>query len=506
MSDSATPPAAQAGAGHTRESQQELDRSLASGLAWTGAAKWGAQIITWASTLIVARLLTPNDYGLVGMATLFLGLVEMVTEFGIAMAVVKMRDLTGAQLKQLNAVAMALGVLGFLVTVLAARPLADFFAAADLPLVVVVTGATFIINSTRSVPEALLRRALRFRLLAVIEASRAIATGVVALGLAIMGFGYWALVLSNVAGVAFGALAILRYQRVSFAVPRFAEISDALTLSRDMIVARLAWYAYANADFLVVGKVLGQTVLGAYSLGWTLATIPVNKITALVGKVTSPVFSAVQDHPVEVRRYLLRITEVLALISFPLTVGLGLVAHDFVVVVLDEQWLPAVGALRLLAFYATLRTIQPLLPQVLIITGDSNFAMRLSLISAAVLPAGFYFGSRYGAEGVAWAWIVLDPILTLPALVRLRGRIQLSLRGYFQAILPALAGCGAMAGAVLGAQYLVQSLGPASRLAIPVVVGALVYCGVVLGLFGARVMALKRGIATLTRPARAAGS
>ena len=268
------------------------------------------------------------------------------------------------------------------------------------------------------------------------------------------------------------------------------------------MISRVAWYAYSNADFLITAKVLGQTALGFYSLGWSLATIPLNKITAMVGRVTPAIFSAVQDRPAEMRRYLLLVTEALAFITFPATVGLALVADDFVLLVLGDQWTGAIWPLRLLGLYATVRSVTPSLYQVLNTVGASGFAMRVSLVSAVVLPVGFYFGSRWGVAGIAATWIVVDPCITLPVILAVCRRIDMRLRDYLRAMWPAGSASLAMVATVLGAQQLLGSEGSlALRLGVQVLVGAVTYTAVVLLLHRQRVAHLRRAW-TLLRPNR----
>ena len=116
---------------------RDLDGTLVRGLAWTGGVKWGAQVFAWASTLIVARLLTPDDYGLVGMATVYLGLVTMISEFGVGTTVLTLRELTEQEIAQLNGFSIILGLIGFTLSCLAAVPVGLFFKSPRLPMVIV---------------------------------------------------------------------------------------------------------------------------------------------------------------------------------------------------------------------------------------------------------------------------------------------------------------------------------------------------------------------------------
>ena len=120
-------------------------------------------------------------------------------------------------------------------------------------------------------------------------------------------------------------------------------------------MARISFSLYSDADFLVAGRVLGATALGAYTFAWNLATLPVEKVTVLVGQVTPAVFSANQADLGGLQRYLLTLTEGIALVTFPVTIGLGLLAPEFVALVLGERWSGVAAPLEVLAFYGSIR-------------------------------------------------------------------------------------------------------------------------------------------------------
>jgi PST family polysaccharide transporter len=483
-----------------------LDRSLLHGIAWTAAARWASQVLTWLSWLMVARLLSPEDYGLVGMAAVYLGLVTLLSEFGLGTAVLAVRELTPDQLRQLNGLAVLIGCAGLGASWAAAIPLGRFFDAPQLPLVVVAMSATFVISSFKTVPFALLQRNLRFRALALIDLSQAVSLAIVMVGFALAGLGYWTLVGGAVLGALVSTGAVCRLCRVSLAWPRPRSLKRAMTLSFDVLISRLCWYTSANADFLVAGKVLGKAALGFYSVGWTLASVPVDRIAALVAQVTPAIFSAVQEDLPALRRYVLRITEGIALITFPLGLGLALVAGDFVLVVLGPKWEATVPPLRLLAAYAAVRSIMPLLPQVLQIIGEARFEMWRMVVAGVVMPATFYLsGQRWGIVGLGAAWILLDPLIAVPLYRRVFRRIGLSATEYLRALWPALSGTALMAAAVLAVQVASGGRGsPGIRLGAQVGAGAISYGLACLVLHRQRLAAFRELVAA-ARSTREAG-
>jgi O-antigen/teichoic acid export membrane protein len=479
---------------------QPMDRTLIRAMAWTGAAKWTTQLLTWASTIVVARILVPSDYGLYGMATVYLGLVALISEFGLGQAVITLREMSSEHIAQFNSLSVASGALLFGISCSVARPLGQFFHTAKLPLVVVVMSLSFLVSGAQVVPDALLQRDLRFKLLASFDASRALTQASTTVVLAWLGFSYWSLALGSLAGTIIYVLLSVGARHHSFAWPRIGEIKGALGFSADVLGSRVAWYTYSNSDFLVAGRMLGPAPLGAYTIAWTVASTPVEKITNMVTRVTPAFFSTVQQDKPELRRYLLGITEGLALLTFPASLGMALVADQFVLCVLGPKWVAAATPLRLLSFYAALRSLTTLFPSILTATRHSRFVMWNTVRAALAFPAGFYFSSRWGTTGIAATWIVLYPIITAPLVWRTFRAIELPAWDYLRSWAPAIRGCIVMALMVLGVRVVVPPFWPLwARLTISVLTGGLAYL-TVLGISEQQRM---RGFIALVRSARA---
>jgi O-antigen/teichoic acid export membrane protein len=471
--------------------RRSLDRSLVRGIAWTGAVKWFSQILSWVSTIVVVRLLAPEDYGLIGMATVYLALVALINELGLGAAIITQRDLSEDQVRQINSVCVLLGLAGFLVSAAAAIPLSIFFRAPDLRAVITVMSLAYVISGFQTAPSALLQRELRFKFLAVTEGIQSILQALATVLLAIFGFKYWAIVLGGLLGTAFLTAAVVIERWLWFSLPRLNSIGHALTFSWQILVTRLSWWVSVRADYLVAGRVLGQTALGVYSVASTIAVLPAEKITGLVARVSFPLFSAVQNDQPALRRYVLVLTEGLALAAFPLAFGLALVTDEFVFVVLGAKWADAVLPLRILAILTTLRAIYPVVPQALTVTGGARFIMWVGVTTAMVAPVGFYLGSGWGTTGIAVAWCVLQPSNVVPVYWLLKKRLGVTISQYVRSLLPALTGSLAMALVV----WFLKGILPAhwalrDRFIIEVLGGGAGYSLVILTLHRARLQAL----------------
>lgn len=480
------------------KSPEDLRGIFVRGLAWTAAMRWASQLFSWVSTLVVARILVPEDFGLVSMAAIYLGFLGLVSEFGFGSAIITLRTITSDQIAQLNTAAVLIGVASFALTCAVAIPLGHFFHSEQLPLVVVVMSLGFVVNSFRSVPNAILQRDMSFKSLALIEGAQSLVLAGAMVVLALLGFGYWTLVAGNLLSAALTTTLTLVQCRRGFAWPRLRELMPSITFGGQVLGARLAWYSYTNSDFFVAGRRLGSEPLGAYSLAWTLASVPIEKIGVLIFNTAPAYFSALKNDKAGLRRNLLHLTEGISLLTIPLCVGLALVASEFVPLALGEKWLPMIVPLQLLAAYGTIRSVSPLIAQILQVTGETRYNMWNSIVAAIVLPVGFFVGSHWGINGIALTWLVLHPIVLVLPYRRALQRIELPFRTYLVALLPPANAALHMAAAVLIARALLPSaVSLPVRFGVLVALGASVYVGALFLYHRDRVAGLTRTIRQL---------
>src|SRR5262245_2904525 len=248
-----------------------MTRTFVRSAAWSGGARWCAQALSWGSTIVVARILAPEDYGLVAMAAVVTGFVSVLSELGIAVTVVTLRDLSPVHIAQLHGLSVLTGIASFVAVAAFAPLVAAFYARPAVTPVLVALGVALVIGAMRTVPSALLQKALRFRRIAAIEAAQACVGAAVAMITAWWGWRHWALVASVLAGATAGTALTVYACRVPLAWPRRRSLRGALSFTRDQLAGTVAWYGYSNADFAVAGLMLGANPLGAYAMAWTLA-------------------------------------------------------------------------------------------------------------------------------------------------------------------------------------------------------------------------------------------
>jgi PST family polysaccharide transporter len=468
----------------------DYDKTVVRGLAWTAGGKWATQLIGWASVLIMARLLSPADFGLADLAGYFFGLTNVLAEFGVGFAVVQMPEMDRRVLKQLNTASVALCTLAFAASMAVAPLVAAFLRSPKLETVIMVYSIGFFVTGFQAVPQGLLARDLDYRRISVAEAVLVTTHAVVMVSCALAGLGYWSLVAGIIAGKATSAVLTFCWQPVGFGRPRWRDIAAPLRLGWHVAVSRLALAFYTEGDGIVVGRMLGQAAVGSYRLAITVASAPAEKISLLIMRVTGPLFAKIQNDKPLVRRYFLIVSESLATVVLPLTFGLAMVAPEVVRVALGPKWMASIWPLRWLALFTGIRALYSLILQVLTSQGKTSFGMWTSLFNSVVMLTAFVVAARWGTAGVAASWFLLCPLTFGPSLLKLLRTIDLTYREYFRAFAPVLSGGAGMAVAVIAMRFWLIPAGwpPALSLAIQVIAGGAVYCGVIWVLYRERIM------------------
>jgi teichuronic acid exporter len=466
-----------------------LDRSLARSLAWRAVADWSSQILTWVAFLVVARMLSPEDFGIVSMAATLFVYLRYVGEFGIPITVVTLRDLTGNQVAQLNGVGVLLGATCFGVGCALAHPLALFFRTPRLAPVVIVTCAALIPLGLRAVPEGLLNKDMRFRWLSLVDGSCDVLSAVVTIVMAWRGFAYWALVVGNLAAAVARSALVVKARPYRFAWPRLASIRKELRFGWHVLVSILARSAYERLDNVTAGRTLGPSALGFYGMAWSLANVPLEKLTSLVTTVIPTYLATVQSDLAALRRYLRGLTEVMALAMFPATVGLGLVAPELVPVALGRKWSAMIPVLQVLCPYIAFRSLTALLDKVLTAAGNPRFVMWTHLAGLIILPCAFYAGSHWGITGIAWGWVLAYPLIAVPTYWKTFRQTEMKWSEYFGSLRPALDGTLVMILAVEILRHVLTEPQPVFlRLALEVAAGGITYVATVLVLHRERAL------------------
>ncbi len=469
------------GTGAAEAPRTSLRGSAASGMVWQGASYLFGKLSVLATTLVLARLLVPEDFGLVALAMVFITYADAVADLGVAQALVYLpRTVATARAALVSALGFGLVLAGL--AVVAAPGIAALFATPEVAPLISLLGLSLVAGAVASVPEALMRRDLQFRRLSGAAVLRSVAVGAVSVTLAVSGSGAEALIWGTVAGAVVYAVAAwalvpsrpdVRIWRTEWTAVR-AVLGFGLPAAGGMLLAKLIF----DIDYLIVGRELGTEALGYYTMGFRIPELLIINVFFVVSSVTFPLYSAARHDPGRLQSGYLSSVRIQATYGVAAGLGTAAVAPVLVPVLLGDGWEPAVGALVPLAVYAALRSLGAGANDVYKALGRPGLSVQVSLLRLAVLVPLLIWATRWGFEGVAWAqaaaagvFVLLMQGVALRVLGLTWGRLT-------RAVAPALAAGVATGAAALSVTLLVP--GPdAVVLVLAVVAGVLAGAGTI---------------------------
>lgn len=434
----------------------QLARKITNAYVWTTFGNVVKNAAGFVIALVLAHLLGPKEYGLLGMAMVFTSILAMLQDFGVGQAVVYFQEERQALPLYFTAAAAVGGCLTAL-TFLLAPAMAAFYREPAITPVVRALSPILLFGSIYSVAQSALVREFDFRRVSLAELGGTLIGGASGIALAYAGFGVWALVANVLISL------FLQMAAVSFFIrPRFTLRIDTTKLAKilrwglPMTGGSLLWQGYENADYLVVGRMLGETPCGYYTLAFRLGTLVNSRVAAIINRVSFPTFSAVQRDHRELIGHWNSITERLGQIVFPLSALLAVNAHDVLLVVLGRKWLPAEVPLQLLCLVGALKPLVSTMGSCMFAIGQTRLSFRFCLTNAILLPVSFWAACRFaGINGVAAAWCIVSPLTFAWFLVRTVRLVNGSVREYARQLIPGIAttACGVAAMLLAGLPF-----------------------------------------------------
>lgn len=428
-----------------------LRQRARTGVLWVFVDAGVRQVLTLAISIVLARLLLPEDFGTVGTARLFLEVSTVVGNAGMAGAIIQRETIGVGHHDTAFATSTAAGAMLALLFVLIAHPVATFFSNPAVAPIMQIMSLQVVLAAMSATPLALLQRELRFRAVAVLSLVQTLSNGVIAITLALLGFGVWSIVWSSVASAAaylVVALMAARYwPRLHLSRSAFGELigfGSALTAKNIFV------YISRNIDNFVIAQRLGAAALGFYTRAFALTVIPQRQFVSQLNQVSFPAFARLQTDYVRLRAWFLKGSRTAAIVSVPALVLLAGLASDFTLVLYTDRWAGMIGALQLLCIAGAIKTLHTLAGAVFEATGSLRYDVISSFGNGAVVAVGAYLACPWGIEGVAIAVVGAALGLYIVHGFILRQLIALPLRDYFGvAFWPTTVSLGAMLAVVL---------------------------------------------------------
>lgn len=462
-----------------------LKQQALSGVKWTGTSMAAVTALQFITLAILARLLSPADFGLMGMIMVVIGFAQAFADMGISNAIIHRQDATCDQLSSLYWVNIFAGVIVFCVVCASTPLVVSFYHEPRLSNLLYLAALIFLITPLGQQFQILLQKELQFNRLAKIEIATSAVNSTVAIGAALAGYGVYSLIFGQLAATS-AKVALLcgvgwRHWRPRLHFSK-QDLKGYLRFGVYQMGERTINYLNSNLDYLLIGSMLGANELGYYTLAYNLIIRPSAIINPVITKVAFPVFSLIQNETDKLRRGYLKVLQLLATVNFPIMFGFAAVAPIMVPVIFGEQWLPSILLIQILTIVGLLRSTGNPVGSLLLAKGRADLGFKWNLALTATQIPGLYLGAKFGgAMGVAIAFSILLILYSIAGyLILIRKLIGPCLRVYLQSMWPSLWTSAVMAVAVIFIGGFLNSMPSPIRLIMQVLTGAMVFLGLMI--------------------------
>ncbi len=463
--------------GETGTAKRDLRGLVLRGVGWIMASQVAIQLLSLATSIVIARFLAPREVGLAAMGVVFVNLALLLTDAGLASALVQRAELSEDDKTMAFWSSMILGTALTAAGIGLSWPIASLYGEPRVQRLFAVLSLTYLFTAPGIVQGALLTRDLKFRSLELRTIVATIASCAAAMALAVAGAGPWAIVGQHLT-ITFVSTALL--WRISSWRPRWRFSIDSLRrfagFSSHVVGSRFFTWLARNVDNLLVGRFLGAAPLGAYTIAFNLMVTPVSRVAGPLTRVLYPAFSRLRD-PQRISDVWLRAVQTVALVVVPAMLGVVVVAADFVEVVFGKRWHAAAPVLQILAPLGLVQALQALNYGVLQSLEKTKELFWYTAVASVLTVAGFAGGLHWGIEGVATGYVLVSVVLE-PAYLWITTRVAgITPRDWLRSLSGVLQAGVAMLLVLLAARagLMRTSLPTSARLALLIAIGALVY-------------------------------
>lgn len=473
------------------DSQISLTSRTLKGISWSGISRFARLGLRFIISAILARLLLPRDFGLLGMVVVFSGIIGMFSQLGLGAAIIQRKDIAEEHLSSVFWLNVLTGLILTLLMLVFAPGIAYFYDEKKLIPITMVLGTRFFISSFGIVQRTLFQKQLEFKKLSVIEIVSMGFAGGIAILLAYRDMGVWSLVIQS---IILSTITVVLLWSLSEWRPRFLfqwnRVKELLGFSLNLQGAQLINYFNRNLDNLLIGKFLGSSALGYYDRAYQLMLLPLSNISGVLSRVLFPALSAIQDDLRRVRQVYMQATRYISVVTFPLMLGLLVVAPEFIRVVFGAKWERSIFLLQVLCIIGMLQSVVTTVAWIYLSQGRTDVQLKWNLFSVTIVATSFITGVRWSVEGVAIAYAVASFLLTFPCFYIPFRLIKLPMGVFFRNFILTFTTSLAMAVIVFGCRFYLKyslQINDIVTLFSCVGVGVISYIGLML-LFGRKLI------------------
>ncbi|MEO0456094.1 MAG: lipopolysaccharide biosynthesis protein [Cyanobacteria bacterium P01_A01_bin.114] len=455
-----------------------LKRKAIRGAMWSAIEKWGAQLVSTAIFLLLARLLGAEAFGLVALANVFLAFMQIFLGQGFAQAIIQKDALEPEHLDTAFWTSVLMGTLFILMVFVGAGAVADLYGKPELTPIIRWMSISFLFGGLSSVQSAILKRNMQFRAFAARSLVATVACGLAGVGAALVGLGVWSLVVKE---LTFGLTGSILLWNLSDWRPSFrfspAHFRDLFSFGINIVGSNFLSFFNSRSDDLLIGYFLGPVALGYYSVAYRLLLIMIKLLTDVTAQVALPTFSRMQKEPERLRKAFYKVTQYTSLISFPAFLGMAALAPELVQVLFGEEWIPSIPVMRILAFNGILQSIYFFNGTVFLSTGKPSWRLFVQSLNVVFNVITFLLLVKWGIVAVAAGFVIRGYLLSpLPPLL-IKKLIHIDLFHYLAQFISPLLASAAMVACIFATQSLIKNWADNNSLILAsgTIVGTLVY-------------------------------
>lgn len=451
-----------------------LKKQTITGVFWSGLERFSVQGVTFLVQLVLARLLTPNEYGLIGMLVVFLQIGQVFIDSGFANALIQKKECTSADFATVFYYNLLLSLAIYAILFFTAPFIASFYNQDILIPLLRLLSLTLIINALAIVQKTILVKRVDFRTQTKVSLFSAILSGIIGISLASKSFGVWALCWQQ---ISFSFLQLFFYTLYVHWLPnsKFSKESfiKLFNFGSKLLISSLISVIYKNLYSVVIGKKFTAAELGYYTRAEQFAMFPSNNLGNIIARVAFPIFSKIQDDTPKLCTAYRRIIQYSSYIIFPLMCGLIAIAEPLITVLLTEKWLGIVPLLQILCIDWMLDHLSIINLNLLYVKGRSDWALRLEIIKKIIAIIILIATIPFGLTIMCWGRVLYSIIATIINTHYTRILINLNFFQQMIDIIPYLIGALVMAAIVYGVNLLIST--SISQVIIGMLIGVITY-------------------------------
>ena len=386
-----------------------IKQKTISGLTWSFIENFVKQAVQFIIGIILARLLAPNEFGIIGMLSIFIGISQTFIESGFSNALIRKKDCSETDYSTVFFYNFSVAVILYLLLVLFSGPISNFYKQPILKSMIKVLGLVLLISSVTIIQGVILTKQINFKLQAKISLFSTATSGIIAIVMAYKGYGVWSLVVRSVSSYFFSSLLLWIFNKwrpvLIFSRKSFRELFG---FGNKLLLSSLLETIYQNIYYLIIGKFFSAKELGYYTRANMFKDMPSRNITNVISRVTYPVLSALQDDNTALKAGYRRLIRSVMLITFILMIGMAAIAEPMIITLIGKKWEQSVVYLQMLCFAGMLYPLHALNLNMLNVQGRSDLFLKLEIIKKTIAIPVIIIGILWGIKAMIGGMIVLS--------------------------------------------------------------------------------------------------